>query len=556
MKNNLEEIKKDALFYINKQIEKLDIRERQKLFINCIMVYDKTFYDLINSSESETIHFYNEILHYGFPVFISLLYDEKFEMLIGVPISPIDNERLKFCRSILYACKTIGWINRIMENSHYGNMKVYNFGNMCRVKFSKKYHWNEYFEKKYIEYYSNIIAWLQKDSYSKLQDCKESIVNKMQNMVFVWLNDFMGYNNDIEIEEYFHEYALLDTNQDTEWDMFDEQDYFHNIQYRKYIDTVIDFSGYAIKHINFAIILSQKNPELILENLTYNCLEYKKMQQLVVENQSISSNDAEFILKCLILDSSNKSLYKTSNPYPAPFIKISQNQYIRSIAGVLDHPFIFMLENLHNKCPKDWDKNAMHRESLFKTQLYSLFETEGNNYICIKNNVKIIINGNIVTDIDATIIDKSSGDIAFFQLKWQDHTANSVRSLSSKAKNYKKTTIEWLNAINSWLNNCSIKELSDKLGIKEKYINKDKIHIFVLGRRHGNYSDNTKYNDKCVWVQWYQLIASLQYLKDSTQLITDLYDLIKKSSPFEKRFIERPEKYEYGKRTIIYGGNL
>lgn len=50
MKNNLDLIKEEALSYIHHQIGNLDTREKQMLFVHCILVFDKTFYDAINCS--------------------------------------------------------------------------------------------------------------------------------------------------------------------------------------------------------------------------------------------------------------------------------------------------------------------------------------------------------------------------------------------------------------------------------------------------------------------------------------------------------------------------
>lgn len=557
MGNNLSLIREEALSYIYKQINALDIREKQILFVQCIMVFDKTFYDVINCSDNDTdtLAFYSDILHYGYPVFISLIYDPIFETLIGIPLSAINDERLTLCRSILYACKTIGWVDFLLENERCGNLKIYNIGRKCRIKFKKKYHWNEYLEKEYVEYYSKVVAHMQKGKYEELQLQKDKILDKMSHTVFVWLDNFMGYENDIDVEYYFNELAKLDLQQETEWDMFAEDDKFYDIDYSHYVETVADFAGYAIKHLYFASILLQSNPQLLLENLMYHCIESDKLIQLTEENRSLRTDDVLTLLSNFILNSRNKYLYESANVGCAPFVQISQKQYLFSMAGILDHPFIFMLENIHRQNPKEWDANAMHREKLFKSQLYAIFEQSGPQYICIQNNIKLISSsGKIITDIDAAVIDEATGEIALFQLKWQDHTATSTRSLLSKAKNYSSKASEWVALTRDWIINSSLREISSRLGIKERFIDKKKIYLFVLGRRHGNYSSDKMINDGCAWAQWYQLIASLQHLKNSTAMISDLFEVIQNSSPFVQRYIERPVKYKYGKYTILYGG--
>ena len=48
------------------------------------------------------------------------------------------------------------------------------------------------------------------EEYEELEKEKPRILEKMRSMVYVWNNYFMGYNNDLEVEEYFRAYAELD----------------------------------------------------------------------------------------------------------------------------------------------------------------------------------------------------------------------------------------------------------------------------------------------------------------------------------------------------------
>ncbi len=550
MKNNLVLLRQEAMSFIHKNIDNLDIRERQVLFVNCSMLYDKTFIDLISAKDTDSRAFYNDILWYGYPVFISTLYDTEFDNLIGVALPKMDEERILFCRSLLYAFKTIGWIDFFLENERIGNMKISNTFNHCRIKFTKKYHWNEFLEKEYINYYSKIMATAQAESYGELEKRRPEILAKMSSLVFVFLNDFIGYGSDHDIEQFFHEHALLDAQQETEWELFDDRSKFSGINYGNFVETIIDFSGYAIKHINFCHLLQNNNPHLQMENLMYNCSELDEIEDLIMENRGIDRHQAEIIFNNIALNSHTYSLYNSSQLPPTVFIKVSSRQYLHSISGSLWHPFAFMLENLHSNFAKDWDRNANERENLFKKQLYELFE----GFTCLEKNIQIKQNGKTVTDIDATIIDRSSGEIAFFQLKWQDLTDFSLKSLSSKAKNFNNTTDQWVKTVKTWIDTCSTEELSNKLGIKEKYIDKNKIYLFVLGRRHGNYSRDLFVDDGCAWAQWYQLLSCILLLKKDGLKISTLHDLVRISSPYNKKIIERKTKYKIGKYTILYGG--
>lgn len=553
MKSILEHLRQEALEYIDHSIGNMDIRSKQILFVNCSMLYDKTYLDYMLAKETDSKMFYHDIIRFGYPIFVSKLYDAEFENLIGIALPKMDGERIRYCRSLLYAFKTVGWMEFFLINEKLGNFRISNYFNSCHIRFAKKYHWNEYIEKEYIEYFSGMVAEaLEKsEGYRHLEEKRQAIIEKMKPLVFPFLDAFIGYDSSYEIEEYFRDLALMDAQQDTEWDFFDAESPFGGIAYEDYIDTIIGFAGYAIKHVYYCRLLQEKEPRILEENLMYNCIEYEKTINLIMENRQLSQDRAEKVFYRMALDPNTVATYRTHNLPPAPFIKVSKTHYYRSIAGSLHQPFGFFLENLHRCFPKDWDRNVNSRESIFKRQLYEFFE----DFICLQTNIQISANGKTITDIDATIIDKETGEIGLFQLKWQDLTEYSYKSLSSKSKNYTSNSTQWVNSVKTWISTATQNELSSKFGIKGHYIDKEKIYIFVLGRRHGNYSANQYTDDGCAWAQWYQLLSCMIFLDKSNLRISSLHQLIRKTSPYKRRIMERKIRYKIGKYRIVFGGH-
>lgn len=210
-----------------------------------------------------------------------------------------------------------------------------------------------------------------------------------------------------------------------------------------------------------------------------------------------------------------------------------------------------MLENLNLFFQKEWSGNTKNREALFKKELYLIFKSD--NFFCNNNNVIISSGGQQKTDIDAVVIDKTAGEIALFQLKWQAHTYVSARSLNSKSLNYNAETKKWLDCVRSWLSSASEGEMSSLLGVKKKFINKNKVYLFVLGRQHGNYSGDKNIDENCAWAQWYQFLAYSQILNKDQPTISQIYELLRKKSPFKQRIIEKPAVQKIGEYKIIFG---
>lgn len=138
--------------------------------------------------------------------------------------------------------------------------------------------------------------------------------------------------------------------------------------------TIVDFAGYAIKHIYCAHLLMQEHQELVIENLLNVFFVKQDLIQLIGKNCSISDETALSILRIASLSPDTMGYYANGNARSAPFIQISEHQYLRTIKGLLDEPFDFILYNIRNFFPEAWDKNVNQREAVFRTQLYTVFD--------------------------------------------------------------------------------------------------------------------------------------------------------------------------------------
>lgn len=226
--------------------------------------------------------------------------------------------------------------------------------------------------------------------------------------------------------------------------------------------------------------------------------------------------------------------------------------------NMLYQPFFFMLHSLKRKYPKDWDKNTNKREEIFRAQLYSIFTDS--QYICIDHPVVIKDDlGVTITDIDAVIVDKSTKQIALFQLKWQDHTSESVYSLKSKAENYKKATEIWANQIINWAYSVTNEEMARVINVRRNYIQKENMFVFVIGRTHGNYSSdfNLSASGKVVYGQWFQFLKVTTFLSQQMQLsLSNVFKLMTDTAPQKARILENRTVFKYDRYTIHMGGGF
>jgi hypothetical protein len=109
---------------------------------------------------------------------------------------------------------------------------------------------------------------------------------------------------------------------------------------------------------------------------------------------------------------------------------------------------------------------AADREDWMRKQLYGMFD--GKRYIRYPGNLKLRSDGAILTDVDAVVYDRLTGDVGLFQLKWQDYSTNDVRQLRSKASNLSVELTDWADKITLWINKNGVSALNNSLRLKQK----------------------------------------------------------------------------------------
>jgi hypothetical protein len=77
--------------------------------------------------------------------------------------------------------------------------------------------------------------------------------------------------------------------------------------------------------------------------------------------------------------------------------------------------------------------------------------------------VKVRDGARIATDIDAAILDRTTGELLLIQLKWQDHLTNDFRKFRSKARNLAEDLNKWTDDVLAWLGRESLQGVAKSL---------------------------------------------------------------------------------------------
>jgi hypothetical protein len=161
-----------------------------------------------------------------------------------------------------------------------------------------------------------------------------------------------------------------------------------------------------------------------------------------------------------------KKLADHSTPLIPLLFDLGNGFILRPVSCLTRNPFTAAKTQHQWLDPRTEHAIATDREEWMREHLYGMFG--GNRYIRIPGNLRLRRGGAVLTDIDAVIYDKLTGDVGLFQLKWQDYSTNDVRQLRSKAANLSAELVDWSGKVKSWLDENGVSALDKSLRLRRK----------------------------------------------------------------------------------------
>lgn len=189
------------------------------------------------------------------------------------------------------------------------------------------------------------------------------------------------------------------------------------------------------------------------------------------ESISIMSNCPEpvvhTIFNTLAMTSEQaKILAEHSTPLIPLLFDLGNGFVLRPVSCLTRNPFTAVITQHKWLAPRAEHSIAADRESWMREDLYAMFG--GQRYICFPGNLKLRCGNSILTDVDAAVYDRLTGDVGLFQLKWQDYSTNNVRQLRSKAANLSAELADWSSKVRSWIEENGVSALDKSLRLRLK----------------------------------------------------------------------------------------
>ncbi len=358
----------------------------------------------------------------------------------------------------------------------------------------------------------------------------ENIDSEMLPLIKPWNSGhgiMMGYGSTPEIDHHFLAMAAESVREWRDEAGFHPEAKIGEITGSDILAVVTFIVSFHLKHVHFASLASKKHPEILIpQSLTI----WKPLDEMVQNITDFSRMDKKLVSKALesiMLKPSDVNFLRTHTSRFMPLIIDIGNGFIlRPVSSILRNPLHTISALLESRNINFRYSISSPREEWFRTYLYAMFL--GARYQTVEGNIKLREENTIITDIDAAIYDNVSGQLALFQIKWQDYFLNDVKKLRSKASNLTKEFDEWANKVSNWIGVHGTAKLIKNLRLKN--LSPSNIYLFGLSKnaaRMQGYGFTVNAENIAIGT-WAQFIRNRVEIGPSPEIFEKIFQSLKK----------------------------
>lgn len=421
----------------------------------------------------------------------------------------------------------------------------------------------EHHERALFAYYSSEHKRIFDSAFSRVltEETIRSIASKLDELVYVYRDKFIGYNAHPLLDDYFFGLAHSGIWRQEGFDTFHFATEFGGIPFHKYILATTFFVSLAMKHRGFCGALVKKAPHIRLENIITVSAEWRDLMIETAEALNTygtrfegythtSVEDAESIASVLSLSRDNVGMVNRPHS-PLPYlIRTSDSGVVKLLAGADAEPIQFLLHSLRHHFPREYDRNQQQRERSFRRAIERVLNGcfPGLEF---RNNIKIRQGGKTLTDIDLAVIDPVTGSIILCQLKYQDLYGADILSGASRRRHLKSGTRDWLHVVHEWHKRIGVTGLRSSLRLDKKFKFR-RVYFLVLSKHFAYPLKDVQTGFPFTYSNWLQLVNVLTLMEKKQgdlRTIVGMINLLNEqnSQAPEVEYVEEPTtKYAVG----------
>ncbi|AVP95344.1 hypothetical protein [Aeromonas rivipollensis] len=389
--------------------------------------------------------------------------------------------------------------------------------------------------------------------HEKWQEMEKEVDKKLDELVYPFMNHYIGYGADPILDEYFLGLASHEVSLQEGYDTYHYAIEFGGIKIQHYMLALKFLVSHSIRHERFAEALVKKCPEIKLENVLTISSDIGQFVESIRDAlnyfgsvyegfEEIGMDQASKIFNVLTYGRENLNLIDPSgSPYPLS-IKCSESGVIRALFGAHSEPVRYLLESLRYHFPKDYDKNQAAREASLQRAVRRVID-ETCKSIEYLENVRMRANGQVLSDIDLVALEKSTGTIVFFQLKHQELYGAEVHSKTIRNERLKKQSMDWMRAVEVWVSNSGIEGVVKALQLPKSWAQNVQIIQVVLSRHYAYALRGIVDGEHSTFANWPQFFNTAQLTREKYKYPTlkDLLSVLQETQDKAERITYLPE---------------
>ncbi len=316
---------------------------------------------------------------------------------------------------------------------------------------------------------------------------------------------FIRYGNDSQIIEAYREKARSFGQDYLEAEALPDKVTIGDRTFGEWKEACNQAVGRVMSHMDFAVFLHRKKPSITLDSILTIFIRREDAEE-VLREAGLPTDQVKSTMRALTLEFDDLNDWEHAFEVPTVFyIGLGKDFLLLPCFGALTNPYFAMFRHLRETYRPDWDRAVDLREAIFRTDLATVFPQS--RFIIPEHGFKLRrTDGSVITDIDALIIDRQTGDLALVQLKWHDIYGFSLKERDSRRRNIAKAN-DWVERVAGWVDDQSSNEVASALGIKTQASTKPPL-LYVLARYSARFSGDHIHDRRAIWMGWPEVLAA------------------------------------------------
>lgn len=420
----------------------------------------------------------------------------------GVPWGPSHPEASHFAYSYLKACGTLAFLRRLATLERYGLATT--------QEVSPRHHQVNVLPgpaEKALAYSLRFMRPGTEPSPvpSRRWDSRHSRMRKYVDSPDGW---FIKYDNDWEIVAAYREQARRHGMGQLEAEALPDDIPIGDRTFGEWKDACDQAVGRILAHMDFSALLCKKSPSISMENVLTIFARRDDIEAVWME-AGLPRCQVSPTMKALTLESDGLEDWEHAFEVPPPFyIDLGRDFVLLPCFGALVNPYFALFRHLRQEYRRDWDRGVDRREAIFRTDLGEILPPSRFTIPARGFGLRRM-DGSLITDVDALVIDRESGDLALVQLKWHDVFGLSLRERESRRRNINKAN-EWIDRVSSWIEGRSSEQVLRALGLPFQGSTRPPV-LYVLARYAARFTGNDVQDPRANWIGWPEMQMAARY---------------------------------------------